>query len=108
MQAPHYEHVRAAAAADVDDVLVHHERFEVANVSLEESEMSRGGARRRKRFVEAPDVGVTVAARRPDETNARTPLVSREAQDKIVEPRIARLHRESTAAHRHDMPRRHP
>src|SRR3984957_4403774 len=107
MQAPHCEHVRAAAAADVDDVLIHHERFEVANVSLEESKMRRGGARRRKRFMEAPDVGVAVAARCPDEAYARTPA-PREAQHKIIERRISRVHRETPATHRRDMPLRHP
>src|ERR1700722_9713698 len=70
--------------------------------------MSRGGARRWKRFVEAPDVSVAVAARSPDEAYARKPLAPRETQYKIVEPRIARLHRESTTAHRNDMPLRHP
>src|SRR5277367_6436033 len=85
VQAPHREHVRAAAAADIDDVLLHHERFQVADVALEESQMSRGGARRRKRFMEAPDVQIAVAAGRSDEAYARPPLAPRETQHKIVE-----------------------
>src|SRR5579862_2198935 len=104
MQAPHCEHVRAAAATDVDDVLIHHERLEVANIPLEESEMSRGSARRWKRFVKSPDIPIAVAARSADEAYPRPTLAPREAQHKIVEPRIARLHRKSATAHRHDMP----
>src|SRR5580693_1014886 len=94
MQAPDCEHVRAIAAADVDDILVHHERFEVANVALEKSEMSRCRARRRKCFVEAPDIGVAVATCCADEAYPRMPPAPHETQDKIVELRIARLHRE--------------
>src|ERR1700691_1124610 len=107
MQAPHCEQVRAAAATDVDNVLIHHERFEIANGTLEESEMGRGGTRRRKGCMEARDVGIAVAAGGSDEANPRTPLAPREAQHKIVEPRVARLHRESPAAHGNDMPLRH-
>src|SRR5271170_8405251 len=36
VQTPHREHICAAAATDVDHVLIHHERSEVANLSLEE------------------------------------------------------------------------
>src|SRR5580693_5415175 len=91
VQAPHGEHVRAAAAADVDHVLIHHERFEVANVALEKGQMSRRGARWWERFVKAPDVHIAVAAGRSDEAYARTLslLAPREAQDKVVESRIA-------------------
>src|ERR1700735_2202501 len=107
VQSPHCEHVGAAAAADVDNVLLHHERFEVANCSVEESQMTCGGARRRKRFIEPPDVPIAVAASGADEAYARTPFARREAQHKIVELRIARLHRESATTHRNDVPLRH-
>src|SRR5271163_4306709 len=70
--------------------------------------MGRGGARRWKRFVEAPDVPIAVAARGPDEAYARTPPAPRETQHKIVELAIAWLHRESATAHRNDVPFRHP
>src|ERR1700733_12115118 len=70
VQAPDYEHVRSTAAADVDHVLIHHERFEVADVSREEGQMSRGGARRRERLVKAPDVHIAVAAGGSDEAYA--------------------------------------
>jgi hypothetical protein len=53
--------------------------------------------------MEAPDIGIAVAAGGTDEAYARPSLAAGKAQYKIVEERIVRLHRESTATQRHDM-----
>jgi hypothetical protein len=69
--------------------------------------MASGGARWRKSLVEAPDVRIAVSAGGSNEAYSRQPLAPREAQHKVVEHLVARLHRESAAAHRNDLPHRH-
>jgi hypothetical protein len=64
MQAPHSQQVRTAAPAHIDNVLIHHERFKIRNFPLKESEMSCGRTRWGESFMEAPDIGITVARRR--------------------------------------------
>ena len=103
MQAPHSQQVRTAAPAHIDNVMVHHEQFKVENFPLKESEMRCGGTRWGKSFMEAPDIGIAVASRRSHEAYAWPSLVARKAQYEIVEQRIVRLHRKSTAAQRHDV-----
>ena len=103
------EQVRGVAAADVDDVLLEHERAQVGDPPLEEREVRRLAVARRERAVEVAHVGRRVAARGRDEADARRAVArasdstksSRSGVSGSIEkppPPIATIRRRSTAA----------
>src|SRR5579885_2080092 len=105
---PYREQIRRAPAAHVNHILFEQESAQVGNPPVEEPQMSCARPLRREGAMEQRDVGIAVAARRPDKADSRIPLRARQRQREVIQQRIVEFHRKSAAAHRDDMPLRHP
>jgi hypothetical protein len=106
VDAPDREHVCRVAATDVDRVLVQEKRLEVGDLAVEERKVRRFGPAGKRR-VEVGHIGLGIAARRGQETNARAVMASTGAsqgEHVVIEQIVVGFHRETPTAHRQDRP----
>src|SRR5439155_4027618 len=104
VHAPDGQHVRGVAAADVDDVLIADERPPLHAARGAEQLQVRRPRAARERLIEEDDVSVGVAARGPEEEDARVVLLG-ERQHVVVEPGGAAEPAEAASTETHDSAR---